>query len=498
MISEDIESKAKLVLERYRVAVFIVAYNAEKHIEKVFERIPKWVASQLIEIYLIDDSSSDGTVSSAIKLASSWDGCPVKVFKTPTNQGYGGNQKIGYEYAINQNFDIVVLLHGDGQYAPEALPFILAPYAEGANAVFGSRFLNGLGALKGGMPKYKFVGNRILSSIQNFFMQSSLSEWHSGYRSYSVNLLKKIPFQKNSNGFEFDSEIIIQTLGSGFVIREVAIPTFYGDEICHVNGLDYAWKCFKHVLQYRLMQLEIFYDPKFNVHKKNHRASLKVKYKTTLDYFLSRVPINKDQKLLCFGEFSHEFLSGLQRQTDSMAVIARDVNDLSKINSLNNEGLLGGEGYDQVIALDILGRSILPEMLLHQISLSMKSGGKLYASSGNVAFFPIRLMLLLGFFNYSNNGILNLSQIRLFTRHSFARLLRQQNYDILDVKSFGPPICIIPKKQKAIWSLIDWFFNFAAKILPGFFGYQILIIAQKRPSLEYLIHNTTQSLNSAK
>src|SRR5262249_49776715 len=149
------------------------------------------------EVFVIDDSSTDDTVDRAVNIKWAVGKSLLRVFKTPYNQGYGGNQRLGYLYAIEQGFDIIVLLHGDGQYAPESLPEILAEYsrARGADAVYGSRFLSRGGALRGRMPLYKYVGNRILTAIQNRLVGANLSEWHSGYRSYRTAALKKVPFQ---------------------------------------------------------------------------------------------------------------------------------------------------------------------------------------------------------------------------------------------------------------------------------------------------------------
>jgi glycosyltransferase involved in cell wall biosynthesis len=175
---------------------------------------------------------------------------PLGVLFNPINQGYGGNQKIGYHYALKNNFDFVALLHGDGQYAPEVLPELLKPLAQGAaDAVFGSRMLIRGVALKGGMPRYKFVGNKILTWCQNRLLRTAFSEFHSGYRVYSTAALKKIPFDRNTNDFHFDTEIIIQLVIAGMRVRELPIPTHYGDEICHVNGIHYAWNVIKGHLQ---------------------------------------------------------------------------------------------------------------------------------------------------------------------------------------------------------------------------------------------------------
>src|SRR5262249_49701874 len=152
----------------------------------------------------------------------------LTVLFNPINQGYGGNQKIGYYYALRKGFDFVVLLHGDGQYAPEYLPGLIRPLKDGAaDACFGSRMMIRGGALKGGMPLYKFFGNKILTWFENRMLRTSLTEFHSGYRAYGVAALKQIPFELNTNDFHFDTEIIVQFVIAGLRIVEVPIPTYY-------------------------------------------------------------------------------------------------------------------------------------------------------------------------------------------------------------------------------------------------------------------------------
>ena len=171
----------------------------------------------------------------------------------PQNLGYGGNQKAGYRMAIEEDLDIIVMLHGDGQYAPECLPEIVAPLERGeADAVMGSRMLEAGAARRGGMPLYKYVGNRILTTFENQVLGTSLSEFHSGYRAYSVPALRALSFEQNSDGFNFDTQIIIQLVDAGKRIVEVPIPTYYGDEICYVDGLKYAKDISTDVVRYRL------------------------------------------------------------------------------------------------------------------------------------------------------------------------------------------------------------------------------------------------------
>src|SRR6476619_8522537 len=185
-----------LDLRGNRVLIFIVAYNAETTIEKVLSRIPSSLHQEGVEVLIIDDFSRDETFLNGLRYQQSHSAFKITILRTPENQGYGGNQKLGYRYAIDNGFDIVALIHGDGQYAPEKLPELVAPFVrDEADAVFGSRMIHKSDALKGGMPLYKWVGNQVLTRFQNSMLGTTLSEFHSGYRLYSVKALARIPFE---------------------------------------------------------------------------------------------------------------------------------------------------------------------------------------------------------------------------------------------------------------------------------------------------------------
>ncbi len=260
MEEHEIESKCEKTLQNNKVAVFIVAYNAENFLHSVVERIPKWIISKFVEIFVIDDCSCDSTFNVALQLKKDYPGLLLNVYRTPFNRGYGGNQKLGYLYCIEKGYDYVILLHGDGQYAPEYLPIVLASFDDTTDAVFASRMINKKMALKGGMPLYKWIGNQLLTAVQNFVMGTHLTEFHTGFRAYRVGSLKKVPFAFNSDGFHFDTEIIVQAVASGWKIKEVSIPTHYGDEKCHVAGIRYAWNCLKAVAKYHLVNWGLFYE----------------------------------------------------------------------------------------------------------------------------------------------------------------------------------------------------------------------------------------------
>jgi len=235
-----------------KLGILIVAYNAQDTLAKVLDRIPSDFATQIDSILVCDDASTDDTHNVGLKYQSS-SKLPLTIVRHQINLGYGGNQKTGYQWALEKNLDLVVLLHGDGQYAPEFLPQIVEPIVSGrADVVFGSRMITQGGARQGGMPLYKFVGNKVLTTLQNRLARVSLTEWHSGYRAYSVAALRKVNFLKNSDYFDFDSQIILQMIGARQRIVEIEIPTFYGDEISRVNGVKYGIKILIHTLKFRL------------------------------------------------------------------------------------------------------------------------------------------------------------------------------------------------------------------------------------------------------
>jgi glycosyltransferase involved in cell wall biosynthesis len=209
-----------------KIGILVVAYNAASTLASVLDRIPPAFRSRISEILVSDDHSQDATYLVGLGYQQLSE-LPITVIRQPQNLGYGGNQKAGYQLAIERGFDIIVLLHGDGQYAPECLPEMVAPLERGdCDAVFGSRMMIKGAARRGGMPLYKFVGNRILSAFENRALGTDLTEFHSGYRAYSVKALNDIPFEKNSDGFNFDTQIIIQMHDAGKLIREIPIPTY--------------------------------------------------------------------------------------------------------------------------------------------------------------------------------------------------------------------------------------------------------------------------------
>ena len=239
-----------------KIVVVLPAFNAAQTLAKTVGEIPMDVVDDII---LVDDASDDNTVSVAESLG-------LKTFYHALNKGYGANQKTCYEQALLLKADIVVMLHADGQYEPEVLPDMLRPLVDDrADVVIGSRMMHRPGALRGGMPRYKYVGNIVLTNIQNTLTGMMLSEFHSGYRAYKTTFLSSVPFWENSDEWHFDTQILLQARQAGACVLEVPIPTYYGDEICHVNGILYGLHCVATSLFYWLHRLGIVYGRTYDV-----------------------------------------------------------------------------------------------------------------------------------------------------------------------------------------------------------------------------------------
>ena len=219
------------ICKQSKVAVVLPAYNASKTLKRTLADIPKDCVDDII---LVDDKSTDNTLEIAESLG-------IRTFSHEANKGYGGNQKTCYKKALEFDADIIVMVHPDYQYDPKMISELIKPIkSQKADAVFGSRMMKG-GALEGGMPLWKHNANILLTAFENVCFGTYLTEYHSGFRAYSSKLLNSINFEKNSDGFIFDTEIIAQTLLKGFKIKEIPIRTRYFDEASKINLRDSLW-----------------------------------------------------------------------------------------------------------------------------------------------------------------------------------------------------------------------------------------------------------------
>lgn len=247
-----------MVLQGKGIAVVLPAYNAAITLERTYQEIPKDIVDFVV---LVDDASRDETVRIARRLG-------LKTIVHDRNRGYGANQKTCYREALALGADVFIMVHPDYQYTPKLIPAMASMITSGEyDLVLGSRILGGT-AIQGGMPVYKYVANRFLTSFENILTLAKLSEYHTGYRAFSRQVLLDLPLLENSDDFLFDNEILVQAFYFGFRIGEISCPTKYFTEASSINfrrSTRYGFGVMKVALQYRLQKLGLakfrIFDP---------------------------------------------------------------------------------------------------------------------------------------------------------------------------------------------------------------------------------------------
>ncbi|HXQ75904.1 MAG TPA: bifunctional glycosyltransferase/class I SAM-dependent methyltransferase [Acidimicrobiales bacterium] len=465
-----------------RIGVVVVAFNAASTLHTVLDRLPKSFRERVAEVVVCDDASSDCTYVVGMEYQKQTD-LPLTVIRRPQNLGYGGNQKAAYRWAIEHDLDIVVLLHGDGQYAPEVIEDLITPFNDaGCDAVFGSRMMELGSARMGGMPLYKYVGNRILSRFSNAATGLNLTEWHSGYRAYRVDALKDIPFESNSDGFDFDTEIILQLLEANKRMVEVPIPTYYGDELCNVNGMRYAKDVVLDVLRYRLHKMGFgsgemaFADAGYE---------LKVSAASSHNKLMEWLNEGQPKRVLDLG--CSDGRLGEQIRLQGHTVIGVDSVKLDGvadrldgfIEADLNQGLPAevGTDFDVVVGADVFEHLVDPAALLAQLSGILAPRGVVMVSIPNVAHWYPRLRVLFGRFDYERRGIFDAGHLRFFTRSSFERMAHGAGMRVRRRSISGLPLEVAerggPAPNWAI-SVVSGLDHLGTALSPTLFGYQLL------------------------
>lgn len=245
-----------------KVIVVMPAYNASQTLRKTWDEV---MAQEIVDlIIVVDDQSQDETVSIAKSLPD------TLVFTHEKNLGYGGNQKTCYRLALEADGDIIIMVHPDYQYTPKLIPAMTSMIGNGLyHCVLGSRILGGY-ALKGGMPVWKYIANRFLTFAENILIGAKLSEYHTGYRAFSRELLERLPLESNSDDFVFDNQMLAQILWFGYTVAEVSCPTKYFPEASSINmvrSIKYGFGCLMTALLFRLSKVKIItskFFPNYN------------------------------------------------------------------------------------------------------------------------------------------------------------------------------------------------------------------------------------------
>lgn len=530
-----------------RFLIYIVAYEAEQHLYDLFERIPFELFNRPdIQFLVNDDASSDDGPYVLRKWLLAHDIHNVTILKNRVNQGYGGNQKIGFRVAIDGGYAGLILLHGDGQYAPEFLTQFLEVMKESQpDVILGTRMHSTHSARKGGMPLYKLFGNRILTTFQNWLTGWKLSEYHTGYRAYGTKYLASVPFEINTNEFHFDTEILLQAAYVGASIKEIEIPTFYGDEICRVPGLKYAWDVVTSTVQFKMHQLGMLCSLKLrNLSSDRYRDKTQAEYSSHAEA-LKVLQQHQAHDVLDIGcglgyvasrcEQAGMRVTGL----DCVTPIPGTMSEFHTANLEDNSLPVSISNYDSILLLDVIEHLADPEEFLlslrndaevthtestnelnskdleqaaplvdssaddkdrlwcsedeegasgeSQVEREKPSMPLLILSTPNVAFVAVRLNLLLGRFNYAERGILDITHKRLFTRRSLLQMIQDCGYEIERVHGIGVPFsAVMPTRTGRFLGSIA---NLFAKIWPSLFAFQFLVECRPRPGVSQVLKN---------
>jgi glycosyltransferase involved in cell wall biosynthesis len=468
-----------------KVGVLVVAYNAESTLAEVLDRIPDATQLRLAEVLVQDDHSTDDTLGVAEQYQgdrhTTDERFHLTVVRHPKNLGYGGNQKAGYTYAINHGWDVVVLLHGDGQYAPEIMGDLIDPIVNGdADAVFGSRMMHRGEARKGGMPLYKYVGNRILSTTQNALTGLGLSEWHSGYRAYRVSALAQLPFVGNTDDFDFDTEIILQLAAAKMKIVEVPIPTYYGDEICHVNGIKYAKDVVVDTVRYRLGRSGFGSG---RLGKVAEPYAFKPSPYSSHGRILQMLEGRPPMRILDVGCGPGWLAQALTAAGHT--VVGVDVEAADGVHERMSQFVtadltagipddVGGD-FDLVLGADVIEHLADPARLLADMAARVHPQGSIIASVPNISHWYPRGRIALGRFDYDQRGVLDATHLRFFTRRRFLRVADEAGLEHLGHRHTGLPLDALGLGDRPLVAgTIGRIDRLLVKLWPTMFAYQFV------------------------
>jgi glycosyltransferase involved in cell wall biosynthesis len=491
-------------LQRREVLVVVVAYEAERHVLETFERIPESVLRDPeVDFVCLDDASHDAGADLLAAWARERDLDNLTVLHNPINQGYGGNQKLGYRLAIDGGYRFVILLHADGQYAPELLDrFIETWRRDQPDVVLGSRMAEPGGARRGGMPFYKLAGNRILTAVQNALTHLGLSEYHTGYRGYSTAFLSRVPFELNTNDFHFDTEILLQAAHVGATIVEFPISTRYADEVSHVAGLSgfrYGANVLKATFGYRMHQFGMFtslryrdlgtspYRDKTEMLYSSHRLALeairKLGPKRVLDLGCGPGAVARQCR-----ELGAEVV-GVDQREPLPGAVSRFIRADLDTDALPVDPF----DFDCVLLLDVIEHLSEPERFLigmrnasHHTAYGEESPVFLI-STPNVAFAAIRANLLLGRFAYADRGIMDVTHKRLFTRSSLTSALRDCGYEVRSVRPVPVPFENILTGSPRLGRALTRIASFLCRVWPTMFAFQFLVVCEPRPGVSQIL-----------
>ena len=471
-----------------RVGVLVVAHNAAGTLAGTLDRIPAGFRDRIDEIIVLDDASGDETFRVGTDWARRNHPLCTTVLRHTKRLGYGGTRKAGCRLAIERGLDVVVLLPGHGGYAPESMPDLFQPLlADEADAVFGART-----AATGGL-RAKQVGDRVLTRFENRALGSPLGGFRSGYRAYSTAALREIPFEANSDGFDFDTQITVQLLHEGKRIVKAPFPGSrhaehrdrHRTEARHVSGLSHAVGVARNLLEYRRVTLGIGTSGWVPAPKEDRRDRDGGTPDGALLAELAKLPAGRVLDLGCSGGRFAEQARALGHR-----VVGVDRTEIEGVRErLNlfvradlNDGIPQeahvAAGYDVVVAADVLQRLAHPDRLLREIRSVLRPGGQVLVRVPNGVHWYPRLRFASGRFDYDRRGILEAGNLRFFTRRSLRRMVASTGYDLLEEQVRGLPLRALGRSTRRgrlpaelLLGRVD---RALARAMPNLFAYQLI------------------------
>lgn len=464
-----------------RIGILVAASGSKTTLHATLDRIPEDFRRRIAEVIVLGNPGNDGAYIHGETRPEPPDMPQTLVVANLRELGYGGIRKEGYKLALERGLDIVVLLQGDGRYPPELLPEMVALLERGeCDAVLGSRMMDTGAACGVGMPRYKRIGNMMFTRVENALLGTALTEFHCGYRAYSAGALREIPFERNADNFDFDTQIIIQLHHAGKRIVEIPFPAYYGDQIGYADGVRYARNSVRDAIEYRLTVMG-FGNSEWT--PKPEAYAFKDGDSTSHAVILAKLVGLPRSRILDLGCSSGLF-----------AAHARAAgHEVTGVDCLELPGVLertdrfvkasledgipdgAGDGFDVIVAADVIEHLSRPDEVLRDMRKVLRPGGRVLLSVPNFAHWYPRMRVAAGLFGYDRRGILDETHLRFFTRATLRRFVRASGFDIVDEQATGLPLGVVAGTDGRKLHLVRKLDELLVRARPTLFGYQIVM-----------------------